>query len=841
MRGDAGIGLAKSFPNSWLAGERPMGTAGIAGVHTLKEIIDIISPFAEALVETSTVPKLLEFCAHSSPKCFRPIFFDIIGIVFDSLMRAKQDINRVKVNSASWDELARMIILRAAIISKQSKFGTANQSLLRCALVACTYMQYDEYTVSKCANNITDAALPNMHSRAPNEVEATRCSRFMAKSHLANIELGFGVTEKLVVSWVDPTSNAFVNGLRAEHIIKKVNDIPCSNFSEFKTILCSDQTRYILTLDGFAARRSSVPDAQLLDLLSNTKLIIGNFLSQPTTLSSVSIMTNPSQNVWNVVKSSDLLTCGSYSWEVKITDIIRVVDVNGEDAMKLQCGVVQANLPVSESEPVLWGIQLLSTNTRTLLSTLIGGAVMQSYDCVLLPMLCNGDTLGINFTFKNFTTAQHAVFGFDVSFNHCIVTHIDIDVHDWPKQSTHHRTASLPFLAANPVVAVFKNKCRATIRPAVPLECMSMTSDENLTRQQLIRIRDTDSWLNRSASALAEIVHIAELLKRPFSAFCSKRDKNKSMLQNGRFGMFERMVRKHLLCKEEVSMKYPIDNKEHVEVISMANAELVSLSPFGYGKHPAEICKHPAVVVYMDIPTNRIKGEYQSIQLNNRISQPSVAENVILKKDYWNPDLSYNNGSGFSFGETTVTRTTDDGPDYFLAIGSNQFGEGDKVTIKMNILMRQTNMYIGIGDPTAIDLGSGLQSSTLVNRVWYMRYGGAVRSGDHEYFTYSRYTTGTKLNILFDATSEPWKIAFQVNDENPCDQIEMSLKEPSHPLHVVACLDDADDSVEIEDIIYHSRKNKTGSMHNAACQHLVPSNITFLACGSPVVRGPGWT
>lgn len=119
----------------------------------------------------------------------------------------------------------------------------------------------------------------------------------------------------------------------------------------------------------------------------------------------------------------------------------------------------------------------------------------------------------------------------------------------------------------------------------------------------------------------------------------------------------------------------------------------------------------------------------------------------------------------------------------------------------------------------------------------YMRYAGEVRSGDHEYYGGSAsYDTGSEVEIKFDATKQPWSIEFTANGTAAGPPVEMTPEDPAAArLHLIICLDEVDDGIEILEI----QSNRTASLAGAAGS--TASSSVHFSCGTPVVRGPGWT
>lgn len=120
----------------------------------------------------------------------------------------------------------------------------------------------------------------------------------------------------------------------------------------------------------------------------------------------------------------------------------------------------------------------------------------------------------------------------------------------------------------------------------------------------------------------------------------------------------------------------------------------------------------------------------------------------------------------------------------------------------------------------------------------YYRYAGEVRSGDLDlYRSPLRYSSGTEVEIRFDGTKKPMTVSFFNDGASVGDPVELNPKHPSKLLHLVACLDENNDAIEILELKATSRSVRNAEAFQG---NGVSSKSLCLAYGAPVVRGPGW-
>ena len=202
----------------------------------------------------------------------------------------------------------------------------------------------------------------------------------------------------------------------------------------------------------------------------------------------------------------------------------------------------------------------------------------------------------------------------------------------------------------------------------------------------------------------------------------------------------------------------------------------------------------------------------------------------------WDPKACYDEGQGMSFVGNTVTRTRRSSPDYYVAVSKESFGQGDKLKLRFIAHKRSGNMYMGLGLKDGLDLDEGFQQSKLVNRMWYVRYAGEVRSGNNEFYDgRGQVDSGSEVTIQMDATKSPWTIQFFINGNEVGAAVDMLLADPaSARLHLCIVLDDEGEQVEIAEIDLQRSSRSNRSAVGGSAQ------ATPITCGTPVVRGPGW-
>ena len=790
----------------------PVNVNAFLDIHLLSDIISVNAQFPFALVKSPLLAlRLAELCV-AAPRSIRRQVYDLVGVVFDSLAQTGAVTDHPM---RPWRRFARTVMLRASVVARKRTLSLNDRSLLRCSLCASNFAASDSLAVASTARSL-----------------ATTLDRFTDKrsARVVRVQLigssrGFTFnSSNLTVSSIEEDSPAFRDGLRVQHKIVEVNGQGVKSVDEFNRLAQGNE--FQITLSCAAARYSQLQSSKVDAAIRQCASHISSLAHAPDTICGAAKLDGGDVDTqlwklrsltgWKLLQLKSEFSSGCHQWEVKIESTAYSHD---DTQAKLVVGVSSAAHLVDATPLTLRktiGFQFSSTPSETLIESL--------GDCstptkLRLPPLMSGDVILIDLELSG--ESEQKSYGLRVQVNR-----VPIASGVWLA------SASSNSQAANAVVALDSTDTLIVVVRAA--SCYEVDHAIGNSGGQLIQLINRDHYLHRSSLALAELraksaqfqtplVESAALGPTGFESTGTMRNPSPSAL-------FDTLVkREHLEGQQMLSCSRSSLGPAEWKVLDIEpqEADFVSV------QRTAGTFDSFQQRVYLDVPADASGKTYQSIPLAAPQTESGGSQHVDFG---WSETMSLQEANLFIDGGL-AERRSGSGPDYYNVISKNGFGRGDTASWKVVIRKRRANYYVGLVDPAHVNLGRGLQRADLRNNSWYLRYSGEVRTGDNDLYRSScRYQSGTEVEIRFDGTTDPMTVCFFCDGESTGEPVEMKPSNPDAFFHVIACLDENNDAIEILDM-------KATSRTGGACGRPLGSSPVVahgMPIGSPVVRGPAW-